>query len=134
MSIKEQYYNFIWDCVRNGLNNDGIISLKRYDQILNNFLKTYRSFLDMPIYIRFYLIVQSFVFTTMDQIIDILINENNIKGMEGYFQELLGLFNDLRRDVVQEGREYNVYDYNYKKTLILIDIIKSVVERLIKNV
>jgi len=96
MSIKEQYYNFIWDCVRNGLNNDGIISLKRYDQILNNFLKTYRSFLDMPIYIRFYLIVQSFVFTTMDQIIDILINENNIKDMEGYFQELLGLFNDLR--------------------------------------
>ncbi|MGC8572938.1 MAG: hypothetical protein ACP5L0_02905 [Caldisphaera sp.] len=134
MGIKEQYYNFIWDCVRNGLNNDGIISLKRYDQVLNNFLKTYKSFSEIPVYARFYLIVQSFIFTTIDQIIDILINEYGIKDMEGYFQELLDLFSDLRRDIVQEAKEYNVYDDNYKKTLILIDIIRTLIERLIKNI
>ncbi|AFZ71020.1 hypothetical protein Calag_1308 [Caldisphaera lagunensis DSM 15908] len=132
MSISEQYYNYIWECVRNGLKNDGIISLKHYNRLLDNFFKNYKGFFDIPLYLRFYLIVQAFIYTTLDQIIDILMEEDDLKSLEGYFKELLKLLNELRRDIMQEAKEYNVYDKNYEKTLILVDILKSFVERLIK--
>ncbi|MCE4623311.1 MAG: hypothetical protein F7B11_01000 [Caldisphaeraceae archaeon] len=130
MSIKEQYYNFIWEVAKKGLDKDdkdSIISLNAYNRLLKHYLEKYKAkdFFDLPFVYRYYLSLQSFLLSTINTILELLHEQQ--KEMKGFYQQLIELLDELKRDVIQEEKEYETDKYQYKVSLVLIEILRATI-------
>ncbi|MCE4607665.1 MAG: hypothetical protein F7B61_01725 [Caldisphaeraceae archaeon] len=131
MSIKEQYYNFIWEVAKKGLDKDGIISLNTYNRLLKHYLEKYRAkdFSDLSFVYRYYLSLQSFLLSTISTILELLHEQQ--KEMKEFYQQLIELLGELKRDVIQEEKEYETDKYQYKVSLALIEILRATINSIV---
>ncbi|MGC8566475.1 MAG: hypothetical protein ACP5I6_06615 [Caldisphaera sp.] len=130
MTLEEQYYDFIWNTVRKGLDSDGIISLNIYNKLLKNFLEKYKgkNFFDLPLVYRFYLVVEAFLYTTIEQVLSLIQETDEYsRDIENLFNVILKVLDGLLRDVSQEQAEYKADILRYKKIQFLMDFLRYII-------